>query len=49
LRPIDPQQRNRRALDPRQIVHVIIERPERARVGIAQYQLEPAFRLAREQ
>jgi hypothetical protein len=49
LRPIDPQQRNRRALDPRQVVHVIIERLERAGVGIAQHQLEPAFRLACDQ
>ena len=43
------QDRHRRAFDPRQVGHEIIERPQAAREGVAQHDLQPALRLAREQ
>ena len=51
-RPLDaggPQNRNRRALDPRQVAHEIIERPHAAREGVLQHHIEAALGLAGEQ
>ena len=42
------QQRSYRTLQPRQIVHIIIDRRETARVGIQQHLIEPSFGLAGE-
>ncbi len=49
LARVAPQQRHRRAFDPRQVVHVIIERLERAGGGVAQTPVEPPFGFAGEQ
>ena len=49
LRALQRHQRNRRALDVRQVVHEIVERLQRAGGRIAQHLLEPAFGLAGEQ
>ena len=43
------QEGRRRVLDARQVVHVIVERLERAVHGVAQHVVEPALRLAGEQ
>jgi hypothetical protein len=37
------------ALDPRQVVHVVVDRLQRAGVGVAQHLLETPFHLAREE
>ncbi len=49
LRAFDRHQRDRRALDPRQIGHEIVKRLERARRAVTQHLVEMALRLAREQ
>ena len=51
-RPLDAggsQNRNWRALDPRQVAHEIVERPHAAREGVLQHHVQAALGLAGEQ
>ena len=49
LRPSRGHQRDRRAFDPRQVVHVVVERLDALRGGILQDLIHAKFRFAREQ
>jgi hypothetical protein len=47
--PIARQERRDRAFQVRQVVHIIVERPQRATIGVAQHLIEPSvLRLAGE-